>query len=203
MSIIDIIIIVCAALCIIFGYKKGLLGTAVTLAGTVVPFFLAWFTAAPIAEKLMQTDSISAFANGLIQKKIMVSGGLDPESSFIRTLAELIEKAGLNAQQYLNNFTGALGKTLVTVICFFVILIVCSLIVKVIKRIAVKTNKIPGIGFANRCGGAAVGLCIAAFIAIIIVGAVYYWYYFSGNTEGIESISRGILSGVIIRFVGF
>lgn len=199
MNVLDIAILIIAGLCVLIGFKKGLVKQIFSTCSWIVALALAYFLLNPVYN-FAQTETIGTFqpyefvetkVNGFVVDKLgeFATTAITPENAST-LVSTALEQLGLPT--FVNNFltklladselvasaTGTLAEYIVpaatslilTIACFIVIFIVAIIVIKLIGSIFIKLFSGGILGFVNRLAGAALGLVIA----LIIVNAVMF-----------------------------
>lgn len=189
-----IVLILILALIVFFvfrGYKKGFLRLAITTFSFVIVIILATALATPVSNLLGSTSlgtKVETSVSGLVESKTEEFLGetgssisSEDESSFIESLPlpsyiQNVLISGNTAEEYaqmqIDSFeeytTAKVTDVILRAISYVAVMIIASIILKIILKLAKFVNKIPIIGGLNKISGALLGL----FQALLIIWAL-------------------------------
>ena len=187
--VIDILLALCMALMIFTGYRQGLLGSLLRLAGFFVavaaaaivsakcaPYVYSAFiktglveaVAEQIASNPTAADLIEAINTGIVG--ILMALGVVGSDSIAAAIADLAgSDAAAMSEQLVEKVLQDPVTAIVRAVLFVVALVVAFALVKLIMRLFIGVNSVPLLGPVNRLLGSLFGLLQGALIDYIVV----------------------------------
>lgn len=201
----DFIIILLIAVMGIIGYARGAINTLISFLGMIASFVIAKLLAPVISEKLIATDfvqkMISDFSANAMNQLLQ-----EYSSSSLQTFAPLQDTHGIgsvlsglqNGEALLTGSLTPVMESIMSIVLFFAVFILCSLCLTLIRHLGKGINKVPVLGFANRLAGLVIGAVMALVICWVILYLMVLYALFSGDAVLIQDLAGGILTGPLI-----
>jgi uncharacterized membrane protein required for colicin V production len=180
--VLDVILLIIAAMCLIGGYKKGFIRSVMNLVTAVVSFLAAYAltprVAAYINEKFLM-NMISGDIKDTLDSLTSVTGG-----DLVKLFSDMPEALSNMLSRYNSDVTAATAadtseglartiaspavETISTAIAFLVIFIAAVIVMKLITLILDSVFKLPLLNGANK----ALGLVFGAATALVVIWCV-------------------------------
>lgn len=201
----DFIIILLIAVMGIIGYARGAINTLISFLGMIASFVIAKLLAPVISEKLIATDfvqkMISDFSANAMNQLLQ-----EYSSSSLQTFAPLQDTHGIgsvlsglqNGEALLTGSLTPVMESIMSIVLFFAVFILCSLCLTLIRHLGKGVNKVPVLGFANRLAGLVIGAVMALVICWVILYLMVLYALFSGDAVLIQDLAGGMLTGPLI-----
>ena len=177
----DVLTVVVFIFVIYRAYKKGIIRALIEFVGFIASFVAAFFLSLPFGNWISNIF-IYKFVNGRVTK--LAKSGSITSSPFFKSFAGSVPKTIEKVLSETNSNLGALGekamKSIIEAvsvpvsalisreIAFFIILIVCFIVIRFIARASDVIRHVPVVGTLNSLAGAAVGIAEAFIIMFII-----------------------------------
>ena len=167
--------LICLAIIIIFGifgYKRGAIGTLVSLVGLVASIAIALMIAPPLSEALINTS--------LVQNTILNwVGSIDNADALMVTVTEKIIGMGMK------------------VLIFAILMVAFGLISNAVLRV----KDIPLVGTFDQFLGMGLGALVGLLIFTVIVGALYYFAKTTDNTTIMNFLSESYVLTFFLQLI--
>ena len=187
--VIDVILAACLFIGTMFGMKKGLIKGVVSIAVLVVSLVVAGLVAKALTpsvtawvEPKIETRMIEKITKGVFHADYTVMDSLKDRmeewnigTDFMDKLEDSVGKTVENAATgAVKAAMGNLAGTIVYVILFGITFTVANLLLGVLVNALDIFSKLPVVNFANRVGGAALGLVKSALLIYVVVWFMYH-----------------------------
>ncbi|MGN1330802.1 MAG: CvpA family protein [Clostridia bacterium] len=178
--VIDIIIILIMLICIIIGYKKGLIKVAISFIAIILSILIAVIIYKPIAKQIINNTQIDENLKNTIYEKIkdvdfenMTEE--DKKENQILTFAqsyidEALEKSKENAAIYVAE---SLSETIIELGTFVALLIILRIALIILNLLSDIIGSLPIIKQFNKSGGVIYGLLEGFFIVSVLLAVAY------------------------------
>lgn len=189
--LIDILIVIIFLLCLVRGWRKGLLYNAGLVFMLLIAFFIASTFSGLLSAKLYQLGveqgilqaSKPSFSKQLASEADLTTSlqdlGLTESyqnilkgdmAGVFKDLSSSVEMLGAQSKAYMDEMTQAISEHILRLslqILVFLVLIFASYFVLkwLLKWLSKGINALPVLGLANRLGGAALGFALAVLLA--------------------------------------
>jgi uncharacterized membrane protein required for colicin V production len=184
--LLDLLLVAVFALCVVSGYKNGLVKTVVRLFGGLISFFVARFAASALAPSLaaaLPTISLGEKAASSVNNALM-------NSDAAVTIGELLQKLGMpgsvvsdlsqsvssslagTAEQAANRFSSALTDLIAYGLVFIAAFLVCGLLLRLLCVWLDIFSKVPVVKTANQILGGLFGILSGLFFAWLTAVAI-------------------------------
>jgi len=171
--VIDIIIIGIILLCVFLGYKKGLIGTAFSLASFIVAGLVALILFNPVANVIMKNTELDEnIKNTIIKNFSSETPEKDDTDNFPDVVMKYIEEKTVEVKNTgIEAIADGISETSIKVISFVGLFIIARIALIIIEKIADLIAKLPVIKQFNEVGGIIVG-AIKGILIIYIIFAI-------------------------------
>ncbi len=212
--ILDLIIIGIVLLCIIFGYKRGLVEVAFNLISFIIAIVLSLLLYQPITNYIIDNTNFDesikeVIVNHMNPKDIKETTEEIEESksenenlpdivtNYIeKTISEVANSAKTNAVEIVaNNLSITAIKIITLILLFFAI----RLILYLLKFITNIIAKLPVINSINKLGGIVYGVIEGLFIIYLILAIAMAISTMTGNTEILTYINGSMLGKMMFN----
>lgn len=178
--LIDILIILIMMICVIIGYKKGLIKVAISFIAIILSIIIAIIIYKPIAKQIINNTQIDENLKNTIYEKIKDVDfenitEEDKKENQILTFAqsyieEALQKSKENAAMYVAE---SLSETIIELGTFVTLLIILRIGLIVLNLLSDIIGEIPVIKQFNKSGGVIYGLIEGFFIVSVILAVSY------------------------------
>lgn len=191
------------------GYRKGAISSLLNLVGLIASFIISWIAAPAVSAYLMTIPKIQEMMLGWIVPLLQRSGmetlqsvragmlsgsGLTNES-----LNSLIQSGSIQVTEALNQTALVLGERLLSIIAFFVLLLLLNIVLGAIKHLFNKVNHVPVLGTLNRIIGLGLGGAIGILVSGVVIFIALTWATVSGDATLISQLTSGGVTAAITR----
>jgi len=181
--IVDIIIIEIMLVCILFGYKKGLIRVAVNILGFFIALLIALILYTPISNFIINNTSIQPTLkeaiSGTVTSYVIKDSEEEQEDSEDNSpkvmtdyINGFIEKEKQHVEQTERQIIDSVSKTVASNLIKIAVGIIVFIVAKIglifVKALAKVISKIPIIGQFNKIGGAIYGVLQSLLIVYIM-----------------------------------
>jgi uncharacterized membrane protein required for colicin V production len=177
----DVLTVVVFIVTIFHAYKRGLVRALIELVGFIAAFAVAFWLSYPLGLWINSTF-MNKFVSGSVTK--LASSGGKGNTAFFTNLAASLPNAVNKTLTGINANLGALGEKAMTSlikavsvplsslisrgIAFFIILVICLAVIRIVAHLSDIVRHLPVIGTINALAGAAVGVAEAVIIMFLI-----------------------------------
>jgi len=183
----DLLCIAVISVFVVFGFKKGIITSIISVIGTVVTSVMSMVLASPIAKAIynggMKAALIQKMEENLKLSKELSSG--DPSSEILKSLPGFVAKSMPSFKVSTPGFSGALAKgpeiaeemirpiiisfmsIFVSIFMFMILTVIFKIVIKIISASLDNT----GLSIFDRFFGALIGL-IEGFAIVILVAFI-------------------------------
>lgn len=203
-NVVDIILVATLALGLIIGFARGLMRTLLSIVIFVAAFLGSTWVANTFAQPV--TDWVMPYVKEFVMQQFGESMLVPQTASLGGELlgGELMGGLGGMVQEMINsllttgittleNAIGSIIHTMAFIIIFLLSMLVLTLLLRLITVPLRLVERVPVLGFANRLGGAALGLVLSVLICFVITAVVkmtgvidpnhtYLYSFFAANT---------------------
>ena len=171
----DLLLIVSMLLFAYSGFRRGLIISLFSIAGYFISLNVAKAFSPQVTEFIIANTQIVSWVDKFLGDKIRTASGMNIATNMI---------------------TNAATKTIISVICFFIIFSLTSFIISRIARLANNVGRLPFIGGINKTGGLVFGT-VKGLILIFILLAVLS--FVAG--AGIKDIEKTINDTLVVKLM--
>ena len=206
--IIDLAIVLIMALCIFFGYRKGLIGVAFKILSFLIAFIVAITLSYPISNFIINNTEIATGLETSIQGKFVSETGepvdidqeaeIKAEDSFSQ---EILNSINGTANDMKNQTVQVVSHNLALLIVRAVVSIGLFIITKFIlfffRKIAETIAEIPIIKQFNKAGGIIYGVIKGLLVVYVILALASLLAPTLNNTDLIVSINKSFIGNMM------
>lgn len=169
--LLDILVLVIILLYALKGWRRGFILSVFSIVGYFISLIMARAFAPKITRYLIVNTNVSSWVDNLLGDKLKNVTQINVPTNMV---------------------TGFATETILSVICFFIIFGVTSLIIFNIGQLANGVTRLPVVGKVNRFGGMVFGT-IKGFLLAFIVLALLSFVVNIGNTEIASTIDNTVV----------
>lgn len=218
--IVDIIIIAILALCVIFGYKRGLIGVAFKFLSLIIAIVLALLLYKPVANFVINNTGIDEEIEKTIAKNIDFSKyenktekEIIEESNMPQVVVNQIKKSidttiDTAKESVEKTVTRQLSNSIINIAILIILFIVIKIILLVINLVGDVISKLPLIKQFNKLGGTIYGILEGAIIVYGILALILIVTPMTQSTGLLEVINSSTLgnmlynNNILLKFFG-
>lgn len=211
--------LICIALIIgagMIGYYKGAINTLISLVGFIASFIIARIFSAPVTTWLLNVEIVKNFINNSITANITSAlssysgealsslqgiAGLEGLDSLTDSAQVALQSGGTAATDAVAQALQPMIYQIANLLVFAVLLMLCSFVFGIIRRLTRGVNRIPVIGVANRITGLGLGMVIGLIVATVVIAIVLYYGLFTAKLETVQMVKNGIITGPIALYL--
>ena len=205
--IIDLIIVGIIALCVFFGYKKGLTGSILKIISFILALILAFILYKPVANLLIEnTDWDNNIKNsivGMLEGEVEEKGKIDKETTnlpdiIVNHINEALEQTiGKTKTQILEEVAEGISTTIINAGAFIGVLIIARILLIVVRFFAKFITDLPLIKQVDKTGGIIYGVLEGLVIIWIIVSIISFVSPVMEGSGIVEAINKSFLGGIL------
>lgn len=219
--ILDIVIILCFAVCVFTGYKRGFVKALTGLVSNLISVIAARILSAQLAPQVYSNYFEKNFADNLTEKVASLSGnasaqidsalssipgisgfmtvaGVD-QASAVDNVAKQINEGGVSAVDALmTNIVSPVATFMIRVVIFVIAFVVCLLVMKLLSFLLNKLAKLPVLKQFNK----SLGFVFGVFEGLILVAVVSAVMLLIAGFTGDGGFSQLVANSKIITAVG-
>lgn len=182
--LLDILIVVVLVICMLHHVRKGFISSLIDFGGTLIAIAAAGLAGAKLAPVIFN----SWFRPGLVNRTMetMNDAGVTTLSELLKKVVAFVPQDFLRkvlgisdtaitgssqqaAERIVDTAIAPMITPLISIVLFLVVFLVLRLIVAVVAKRAVKMNKLPVLGGANKILGAVMGVLIALLYTFLLM----------------------------------
>lgn len=170
--IIDIVLILFIALGAFMGYKKGLINVLVSFVAIIIAIVLSLLLQIPVANTLRQTaigNSINETVNNHLIGTIQNKTADIVDNTFYMNIGK-----NISSGEQLKDFSESITMFILKGLSFFIIFIIVTLIILILKKILNFVFDLPILNSVNQIGGLALGGIKSLAIVYIILAILAF-----------------------------
>ena len=199
--VVDLIVIGIIAICIFFGYRKGLIGVLFTILSFIIALIIALILYKPISNAIITNTEIDENIQNTIMEKVLSS----------KTEENITTEQANNTSQivvdYINSYTNEvknvgteivaknLAETTIRIVVLILLLIVTRIILFFFKAVFNIIAKIPIIKQVNKLGGILYGVIKGLFIIYVILAILSLLAPMISDVEIFKAINNSFIAG--------
>ena len=203
--IVDLIIIGIMALCILIGYKRGLIGVAFKIIAFILSVVITFILYIPVSNFIINNTEIDDTIKNVIVEKISekeeteeIEKSVDKENSMPEVITDYIDETTTNVKNssmelVAENISITLVKFSVAVLLFIVV----RILLMFIKLFTNIVEKLPIIKQFNKAGGIVFGVLEGAFIIMIGLAIILVVSSVVEIPSVIEAINNSFIGSVL------
>lgn len=209
--VLDLVLIAIFILCVVFGYKKGLIGVIFSLCAFVISLIITIILYTPITNWIINNtqfdDNIknTIIENGIIKDENTetdVDTDTDTENSEESSMSGYIQQyVGDTIINTTNNIVeetaGVIAEKVVAIIVAILLFIVIRLLMILLKFVISGIANLPIIKQFNKLGGTLYGIIVGIFIVYIILAVLFFIVTVNNNITIIDMIDSSIVSKIL------
>ena len=210
--VIDIIIIAIIVVCVLFGYKKGLVGVAVNILGFIIALLIALILYAPISNFIINHTSIQPTLEeairGTVTSYVIKDNEEEKEENtdnspkvmtdyingFIEKEKQHVEQT---ERQIIDNVSKTVASNLIKIAVGIIVFIVAKVGLIFVKVLAKVISKIPIIGQFNKIGGAIYGILQSLLIVYILFAVLSVFAPTMEESGILEAVNSSKIGGAM------
>lgn len=196
--ILDIIFSAIILACIVYGAKRGIIKTALSLSSVFVSIVAALLLYNPFMDIIMSNSSISAFIDTIkdaIKTAVLPMVSIESAEEMPEILNYLLSSEML--KQGSESVAAALAEAIVYMISIIIFIILIKLLVNLLFKIFKVTAKLPIIKQANGLCGGLLGIVTGIFLCWIV--ATVFTLFIS--SEGFEWVSASLQTSRFAKYL--
>ena len=210
-SVVDIIIIIVLAICIIKGLAEGFLRTFMSFFLVIGSFILARLLVPIVGEnfayesKLYSSlykniyekfDGISVSSSTTVNNIIESSNNMNAPNSLKNFISNLLEQSNQTIGEFTHSFAEASTIFVLDFIILIILFIIFLIVGQILISIICKISELPVINSFNKLGGMLLGLIKGSFYIVIVSSLMYYCNIFFQ----VEILSKLINNSMLIKY---
>lgn len=197
--VVDIIIVAILALCIIYGYKKGLIKVATKLLATIIAIVVTLILYIPISNLIINATSIDESIQNVIyesvSKNIKTENGDNANENYLQTIqGQLVEDAKNNI---LPETSRRLAINVVHIGVMIVLFVALKIGISLIKVLADKISKLPIIKQFDKAGGVVYGILIGFVIIFVSLTIIKIVAEINQDNPVSKSVEKSFIGGIL------
>ena len=169
--VLDLILLICLALSIFFGYKKGLIGVAFNLCAFLVAIIVTWILYNPVTNLVINNTEIDdGIKNAIIEK-----GVIKQEENKVNEYIEQYITAPVTntTNSVIEDTAKVISEKLVAIGVAIVLFIVVRIALILLKFVAEAIAKLPIIKQCNKAGGLVYGAIRGMFMIYVFLAIIF------------------------------
>ena len=193
---------ICLAIIIIMpaiGYKKGAISSLLNWIGLIASFVIAWIGAPFVTNWLMNSVFINnvmtsltrPLVNGDFINSLLFSGPLEGTGLSL----DLIKQDSI-----INQLSSFLGERFLSILVFFLILIILKQLRAALGKSVKKANDVPVLGSINKFCGLFFSGVLGVIIAALLVYFLSNFATVTGNAEFLMELKTGNITGILMQW---
>lgn len=211
--VVDIIIIGIMLVCILLGYKKGLIRVAVNILGFFIALLIALILYTPISNFIINNTSIQPTLKEAIRGTVTSyvikteeneeSNEVEDNSPKVMTdyingfVEEQKQKAEQTEKDIINNVSETVANNLIKIAVGILVFITAKIALLFVKALAKVISNLPIIGSFNKLGGAIYGVLQGLLIIYILFAVLSVFAPTMENSGILEAINTSIIGKVM------
>lgn len=199
--IIDIVIVVVILLCIISGYKKGLIGMAFSIASFFIAIIIAFILFNPIANLIIEHTQLDETIQNAIITNFSSETGETTENenmpdmvmNYIEERTNEVKNMGVEAAAI------SLSQLSIKALSFIGIYIVAKIVLALFGKIADLIAKLPLLKQFNKAGGLIIGILKGLIIVYVILAILLLVMPLFANAGLYEAINDSFITKMMFN----
>ena len=202
--VVDLSILLIISACILFGYKKGLVGVAFSIVSFIVSIVIAFILFTPISNFIINNTQIDNKIETIVMKKFS-----DETNAKVEINKEDINNTSEIVVNYINEYANEVkdsgskiigqrvAKAVIDLVSMIVVFIVTKIVLLLFKSIIEGIAKLPLIKQFDKAGGIVYGTLKGIVIIYVILAIISLIAPLSSSASLIEMINNSYLGGVM------
>ena len=193
--VLDLILLICLALSIFFGYKKGLIGVAFNLCAFLVAIIVTWILYNPVTNLVINNTEIDdGIKNAIIEK-----GVIKQEENKVNEYIEQYITAPVTntTNSVIEDTAKVISEKLVAIGVAIVLFIVVRIALILLKFVAEAIAKLPIIKQCNKAGGLVYGAIRGMFMIYVFLAILFLVMSINNSGTIANMINSSIISKVL------
>jgi uncharacterized membrane protein required for colicin V production len=205
--IIDIVIVLIIALCVFFGYKRGLTGSLLKILSFVLAIVIAFILFKPVSNFVINNttwdDSIKESIQQFITEKITAEeetgeANTDLPKVIVDYIDETMAESANEAKEVaIENTAQSVTTLIVNAGVWIAVFIIARILLIFIKFITALIAKLPVIKQCDKLGGIIYGVLEAFVILYVILAIISFISPTLNNAEFIDSINKSFIGSML------
>ena len=198
MNGLDIGIIIIVLIFGIWGFKRGLILSVISLAGVIVSFIAAKLFYIELADRISGQTKWDNNINAYITDKLasqFPSGnvGTGEGSGSIQWIISKLFDSDSVINNTVNSISAQLTTIIMNIISFVIIFIAVLVLINIIGFILNKLSSLPVLSFINKLGGSAIGILKGCLLCMLIVSVVSSLTIFTKTPDIVSLFDKSTL----------
>lgn len=205
--IIDLIIVGIIALCVVFGYKKGLTGSILKIISFILALIIAFIFYKPVANYVIENtewdNNIEKSIIEMLEGEVQEKGKIDEESTnlpdiIVNYINEALEQTvGKTQTEILQETAVGISTTIINAGSFIAVLIIARILLIVIRLFAKFITDLPIIKQVDKTGGIIYGIIEGLVIIWVIISIISFVSPVMEGSGIVEAINKSFLGGIL------
>ncbi len=205
--IIDLIIVGIIALCVVFGYKKGLTGSILKIISFILALVIAFIFYKPVANYVIENtewdNNIEKSIIEMLEGEVQEKGKIDEESTnlpdiIVNYINEALEQTvGKTQTEILQETAVGISTTIINAGSFIAVLIIARILLIVIRLFAKFITDLPIIKQVDKTGGIIYGIIEGLVIIWVIISIISFVSPVMEGSGIVEAINKSFLGGIL------
>ncbi len=205
--IIDLIIVGIIALCVIFGYKKGLTGSILKIISFILALIIAFVLYKPVASYIIENtdwdDNIEKTIVEMLAGEVEEKGKIEQESTnlpdiIVNYINDALEQTvGKTKTEVLQETAVGIATTIINAGAFIAVLIIARILLIVVRLFAKFITDLPIIKQVDKTGGIIYGIVEGLVIIWVIVSIISFMSPVMEGSGIVEAINKSFLGGIL------
>ncbi len=197
--VVDIIIVAILILCILYGYKKGLIKVATKLLATVIAIVVTLILYIPISNLIINATSIDESIQNVIyenvSKNITTKNSDNSNENYLQTIqGQLVEDAKNNI---LPETSRKLAINIIHIGVMILLFVALKIGISLIKVLTDKISKLPIIKQFDKAGGVIYGLLIGFVIIFVSLAIIKVVDGINPQNPVSKNVEKSSIGGVL------
>lgn len=197
--VVDIIIVAILILCILYGYKKGLIKVATKLLATVIAIVVTLILYIPISNLIINATSIDESIQNVIyenvSKNITTKNSDNSNENYLQTIqGQLVEDAKNNI---LPETSRKLAINIIHIGVMILLFVALKIGISLIKVLTDKISKLPIIKQFDKVGGVIYGLLIGFVIIFVSLAIIKVVDGINPQNPVSKNVEKSSIGGVL------
>lgn len=197
--VVDIIIVAILILCVLYGYKKGLIKVATKLLATIIAIVVTLILYIPISNLIINATSIDESIQNVIyenvSKNITTENNDNSNENYLQTIqGQLVEDAKNNI---LPETSRRLAINIIHIGVIIFLFVALKIGISLIKVLTDKISKLPVIKQFDKAGGVVYGLLIGFVIIFVSLAIIKIVAGINPNNIVSENVEKSTIGEIL------
>ncbi len=202
--VVDLVILLIFALCILLGYKRGLAGCLIKVLAFFIAIAISIVLFKPVSaivtsttqvDENIQTSIVNVFEKEEEKQNDDEEENKSPIMEYIADKAE--EATEEKKKEIVNNAAKDISIKIIDVLCFIAIFIVVRLILVFIKALADLITKLPIIKQCDKIGGVIYGILQSFVIVFIALALITFISTMTNQYSVLELVNQSYIGSIL------